>query len=197
MPVIALGIDPGTRHLGWGIVSADGPRLQHVAHGVVHTLEGAPLADRLVTIDDALAEILRVHTPTTAGVEAIFFAKDAQAAAKLGHARGVVLLALCRAKMPIREYPPAQVKRAIAGRGAADKLQVARVVSAMLGLASLPPADAADALAIAITHARADLFPAPPARSSRGRGALPPHLAAAAALAASRKLTRPDRPDGE
>ena len=157
---IVLGIDPGTRHLGWGVVFADGARVSHVAHGVIHTEPDAPLADRLVTIDDELRAVLVTHAPATAGVESIFFSKDAQAAAKLGHARGVVLLALRRAGVPLEELAPAHVKRAIVGRGAADKHQVAMVIAAILRLPAPPPADAADALAIAVTHARRAALPA-------------------------------------
>lgn len=134
--------------------------MSHVAHGVIHTDADAALGDRLVAIDDALREVVARHAPVSAGVESIFFSKDPQAAAKLGHARGVVLLALRRAGVAIEELAPAHVKRAIVGRGAADKRQVAMVVTAILRLAAPPPADAADALAIAITHARRGALPA-------------------------------------
>ena len=86
--------DPGTRHLGWGVLEQEGTRILHVAHGVIDTDTTQPLAPRLVEIDDALARILAEHQPTVASVEALFYAKDPQAAAKLGHARGVVLLRL-------------------------------------------------------------------------------------------------------
>jgi crossover junction endodeoxyribonuclease RuvC len=101
-----------------------------------------------------MGEVLAQHAPDAAAVEALFFAKDAQAASKLGHARGVVLLALARAGVPIFEYPPARVKRAVVGRGRADKQQVALMVGALLGLRGLPGADATDALAVAIAHAQ-------------------------------------------
>lgn len=156
---VVLGIDPGTRHLGWGVVRAEGPRVTHVAHGVVHTDTEGSFADRLVTIDDALRALIAEHSPSSAGVESIFFSRDPQAAAKLGHARGVVLLALARAGVAIEELAPAHVKRAIVGRGAADKKQVAMIVTAILRLSAPPPADAADALAIAITHARRSGLP--------------------------------------
>lgn len=155
-----IGIDPGTRHLGWGVVDVVGPRVTHVAHGVIHTVEGSPLADRLVVIDDELRGIVQAHAPLEAAVESIFFSKDAQAAAKLGHARGVVLLHLCRAGLTVAEYAPAHVKRAIVGGGRADKHQVAMVIKALLRLATPPPSDAADALAIAITHGRTTRLPA-------------------------------------
>jgi crossover junction endodeoxyribonuclease RuvC len=151
--VIIVGIDPGTLHLGWGVIRAQGTSLVHVDHGVVHTTEKL-LPGRLLEIDDALQTVMQQHRPEHGAVEALFFAKDAQAAAKLGHARGVALLRLIRAGVDVYEYPPARVKRAVAGRGQADKRQVALMVKATLGLRELPQSDAADALAVAITHAR-------------------------------------------
>src|SRR5439155_24877026 len=117
--------------------------------------ERAPLAERVACIDDELRATIARVAPKEAGVEALFFAKDATAAAKLGHARGVVLLALQRAGVAIFEYPPASVKRAVVGGGRAEKIQVAKMVATMLRLRELPRPDAADALAIAITHAHA------------------------------------------
>lgn len=154
-----VGVDPGTRHLGWGVVDIVGTRLAHVAHGVISPPDG-DLADRLFHLDRGLHEVLESHRPASAGVESLFFAKDAMAAAKLGHARGIVLLALRRAEVSLAEYAPAEVKRAIAGNGRAEKSQVAAVVRAILGLPTPPASDAADALAIAILHGRAMLVPA-------------------------------------
>jgi crossover junction endodeoxyribonuclease RuvC len=147
-----LGIDPGTRHLGWGVLEQRGTRISHVAHGVVDTDTDRELWHRLVEIDDAIAEILREHTPDAAAVESIFHAKDAQAASKLGHARGVVLLRLARAGVAVHEYAPSRVKRAVAGAGHATKEQVARVMTTLLGLAEAPRLDASDALANAFAH---------------------------------------------
>jgi crossover junction endodeoxyribonuclease RuvC len=149
---VVLGLDPGTRHFGWGVVERRGTRLVHIAHGIVHTDERRSIAERLVVIEEALAGVVRAHAPTTASVEALFFAKDPQAAAKLGHARGVGLLVCARAGLEVHEYPPALVKRAVAGSGRAEKAQVAQMIRVVLGLASPPPADAADALAVAVTH---------------------------------------------
>jgi crossover junction endodeoxyribonuclease RuvC len=149
---IVLGLDPGTRHFGWGVVDRRGTRLVHVAHGIVHTDETAAIALRLVTIEAALVEVVRVHRPVEASVEAIFFAKDAQAAAKLGHARGVALLVCARAGVEVHEYAPARVKLAVAGHGRAEKAQVAQMVRVVLGLKVAPEGDAADALALAIAH---------------------------------------------
>ena len=159
--VTVLGLDPGTRHFGWGVVTRSGARLHHVAHGIVHTSERASIAARLVTIERALVEVIAAHAPAEASVEALFYAKDAQAAAKLGHARGVSLLVCARAGLDVYEYAPALVKRAVAGSGRAEKPQVARMVQVVLGMPSLPPADAADALALAVTHLQRVRIPVP------------------------------------
>lgn len=150
--MIVVGIDPGSRHMGWGILSALGNRLEHIAHGVIDADDDLPLSERLVIIDDGLREVLARYRPTEAGVESIFYAKDATAAAKLGHARGVILLALQRQNVAIHEYPPALVKRAVGASGRAEKSQVARIVMSILRLKETPRVDASDALAIAIAH---------------------------------------------
>ena len=162
-----IGIDPGTRHLGWGVVERHGSRIIHVAHGVVDVDTDGAFAARLVEIDDALSEVVAKHAPVAGAVESLFFAKDAQSAAKLGHARGVVLLRLARQGIGIREYAPALVKRTVVGKGAADKRQVAMVMTAILRLPSPPRADAADALAVALTHLHVAGFEAAVARSTR------------------------------
>lgn len=112
------------------------------------------LAQRLVAIDEGIRLLLETHSPDVGSVESIFFNKDPQAAAKLGHARGVILLGLARAGLEVFEYPPARIKRTVTGNGQADKRQVGMMVKAMLALNELPAADASDALAIAITHLR-------------------------------------------
>jgi crossover junction endodeoxyribonuclease RuvC len=144
-----LGVDPGTHALGWGVVEQRGTARRWVAHGVIRAADGS-LADRLLQLDTELEQVLLAHTPNRAAVESIFFSKDAQSAAKLGHARGVVLLRLRRAGLEPVELAPAQVKRAVVGRGRADKRQVAQVVAAALALPQPPPSDAADALAVAL-----------------------------------------------
>ena len=164
-----LGIDPGTRHLGWGVLSRVGTRVEHVAHGVIDTNTRGSLADRLREIDDALTLVLAEHAPSVAAVEGLFFHKDPMSAAKLGHARGVVLLRMARAGVGIHEYAPALVKRTVVGRGAADKRQVAMVMRAVLRLPAPPPSDAADALAIALTHLSAASFQAAVAASRPAR----------------------------
>ncbi len=147
-----LGLDPGTRHFGWGVVQRLGSRIVHVAHGVIDAGDKAPLAERLVGIEAALVTVLQEHAPHEASIESIFFAKDAQAAAKLGHARGVALLVCARRGLIAFEYPPARVKQTVTGSGRADKAQVAHMMRVMLGLEQMPRFDATDALAVAITH---------------------------------------------
>ncbi len=150
--MLVLGLDPGTRHFGWGVVLREGTRLKHVAHGVIDTDDTEIIALRLVQIERELVDVVAAYRPTSASVESMFFDKNAQSAAKLGHARGVALLVCARAGLTIAEYAPALVKRAIAGSGRADKAQVAQMIRVILGLAAAPSADAADALAVAVAH---------------------------------------------
>jgi crossover junction endodeoxyribonuclease RuvC len=182
--VRVLGVDPGTVRTGWGVVERDGARLHGVAAGVITLRESEPLERRLLTICDALDAVIAAHGPVACAVEDIFFAKYPAAAMKLGHARGAVLVAAARRGLAVSAYPPALVKRAVGGRGAADKAQVARMVGALLGWAELPAIDATDALAIAIAHLHAAqplgaslVTPGRAARShtslSRGSAALP------------------------
>ena len=170
--IIVLGLDPGSRHFGWGVVRREGTRLGHVAHGIIHPDITTPFAERLVTIERELVRVVEAYAPTYASVEGLFFAKDAQAAAKLGHARGVALLVCARAGLEVAEYAPARVKRTIAGAGRADKTQVAQMVKVILRLRDAPPSDAADALALAVTHlSRSPLRPLPaPAGHPSSRG---------------------------
>ncbi len=154
-PLRVLGLDPGTRRFGWGVIERVGSRVTHIDHGVVEAgLEG-PIAPRLVIIERRLVEVVRDYAPTAVAIETLFFAKDAQAAAKLGHARAIGLLVAARCELPIGEYAPSLVKKAVVGSGRADKDQVAQMVRAMLALPELPLSDAADALAIALTHVNA------------------------------------------
>jgi len=152
--VIVLGVDPGTRRLGWGVVSRDGNRIRHLGHGVLALPATKPLAERLTVLEEGLSEVITRFRPQVGSVESLFFHKDAQAASKLGHARGVVLLCCARSGLEVAEYAPARVKRTVTGHGAADKRQVALLVRAMLALDAPPPSDAADALALALTHLR-------------------------------------------
>jgi crossover junction endodeoxyribonuclease RuvC len=162
--MLVLGVDPGTRHLGWGVVRREGARVEHVAHGVIATDAREEMAMRLVAIADALGAVIAAHRPEVAAVETLFFHKDPTAAAKLGQARGVVLLSVARAGVALAEYQPALVKRTIANHGRADKAQIARNVGMVLGLGELPRADATDALALALTHLRCTSTALPLAR---------------------------------
>lgn len=174
--MLVLGIDPGTRHLGWGVVRRQGNRLLHIAHGVIDIDPKLSLARRMIVIAERLDAVIVQHRPAVGSVETLFFHKDASAAAKLGHARGVVLLCLARAGVDVAEYQPARVKRTLTGNGRAEKLQVAEMIRAVLALRELPRSDAADALALAVTHLRAGPVamrvverPKPSARSAEAR----------------------------
>jgi crossover junction endodeoxyribonuclease RuvC len=155
--MIVVGIDPGTIRTGFGLVRRDGTRLVRIDSGVIRATEGAPLESRLLAIHRGLVEVLTRNGPDEAAVEDVFFAKNAMSALKLGHARGVVLLALADRGLPVQAYAPALVKRSVVGGGRAAKGQVQRVVQAILGMPSLPAEDEADALAVAICHANASL----------------------------------------
>ena len=149
-----IGIDPGLASTGWGVVGFDGSRFIHLAHGVVRTDPGAALPDRLRKIHKELRKVLASFSPDEAGVEELFFARNATSAMQVAHARGVVLLALGQRSIPVGFYSPQQVKQAVIGRGKAEKEQVQRLVGVVLGLDEVPSPDhAADALAIAICHA--------------------------------------------
>jgi len=150
-----LGIDPGSRRTGWGVVQLEGTRLRYVRAGTIAVPEKLALPKRLHLIYQELQRIISEHEPATVAVEEIFFAKYANAALKLGHARGVALLVAAESDIEVHEYPPAIVKRTVVGRGSADKKQVGRLVTALLGLQTPPEEDAADALAVAITHIQA------------------------------------------
>lgn len=150
-----LGIDPGSRRTGWGVVQLEGTRLVPVDAGTIAVSASLPLPERLRLIHEQLREVVEAHQPQAVAVEEIFFAKHPNAALKLGHARGVALLVAAEARLAVHEYPPAIVKRTVVGRGGADKHQVGQLVRALLGLGAPPDEDAADALAIAITHIQA------------------------------------------
>jgi crossover junction endodeoxyribonuclease RuvC len=157
--VTVLGLDPGTRHFGWGVVRRVGTRMTHVAHGVVSVADEGPLGERLVAIESALVDVVSRFSPLEASIESMFYAKDASSSSKLAHARGVGLLVTARAGLAVFEYPPARVKLTVTGAGRAEKAQVAHMIRVMLGLAATPPADAADALAIAVTHLQGRALP--------------------------------------
>ncbi len=148
-----LGIDPGLRFTGWGVLEAEGNRLRHVADGVIATESEDDVPSRLKMLDDALAEILARYAPAEAAVEETYVNRNATATLKLGYARGVALLAPARAGIPVFEYGAKTVKMAVVGTGGADKEQVGQMVRRLLPGAAQKRADAADALAVAICHA--------------------------------------------
>jgi len=151
--VLVLGVDPGTAILGYGLVRQEGSALRAVDYGVLTTPAGLALAERLCMLYAGLNQLLARHRPDAASVEQLFFTKNVKTALAVGHARGVTLLALANAGLPIHEYTPLQVKQAVLGRGRGDKLQMQTMVRMLLGLPGIPqPDDAADALAIAICH---------------------------------------------
>jgi crossover junction endodeoxyribonuclease RuvC len=152
--VRVLGIDPGTLHLGWGVVQQSGNHIRHVAHGVIDLSPKLSLPLRLVAAERALLAVIEEHEPNAGSVESLFFHRDPQAAAKLGHARGVVLFTLARAGLEIFEYPPTRIKLTVTGKGQAEKRQVAFMMRTLLALSEEPRPDAADALAAAVTHLR-------------------------------------------
>lgn len=152
-PIRILGIDPGLRRTGWGIVDAAGNRLAFVACGSIATDERAALAERLVVIHDGLRNVMDEFRPDEAAVEATFVNKDAAATLKLGQARGVALLVPGQAGLTVAEYAPNVVKKSIVGAGHGDKAQVRMMVGVLLPRADPASDDAADALAVAVTHA--------------------------------------------
>lgn len=154
--MIVLGIDPGTATTGYGLVDEEDGRLVLVECGVITTPAGQALALRLQAIYQGLAGVVREFRPSSAAVEELFFSRNARTALAVGHARGVALLALADAGLPIAEYKPMQVKQAVAGYGGADKQQVQEMVRLLLDLDRAPqPDDAADAVAVAICHIHA------------------------------------------
>ena len=147
-----IGIDPGLRNMGWGIISVSGSRLTHVANGIFHGT-GTALADRLLSLHTALAAVIASHAPDAAAIEQTFVNKDGAGTLKLGQARGVAMLAAAQAGLAIGEYAPNAVKKAVVGVGHADKRQIDHMVRLQLPGCAPAGADAADALAIAICHA--------------------------------------------
>lgn len=146
-----IGIDPGLRNLGWGVIDVDGSRLRHVANGICHSA-GTDLAVRLLSLHSQLTLILQEHQPDTAAVEQTFVNKDAVATLKLGQARGIALLVPAQFGLEIGEYAPNRVKKAVVGVGHADKKQIEHMVKMQLPGVQINGPDAADALAIAMCH---------------------------------------------
>ena len=148
----ALGIDPGSRFMGYGVVEETRGRLLHVGHGVIRADLKAPLADRLQEIYEALTTALRLYRPDAVAVEGVFTFRNVRSALVLGHARGVALLASAQLGVEVHEYAPAQVKRAVGAGAASGKDAVARGVRTILRIDDFERADASDALAVALCH---------------------------------------------
>ena len=148
-----LGLDPGLRHTGWGVIDVVGNRLSHVADGVVHAPVDLPLAERLVALFRQLTAVLERFRPDEAAVEESFVNKNAASTLKLGVARGVVLLAPAERGVPVAEYSANLIKKSVVGAGHAEKAQVQMMVRRLLPGCAIATADAADALAVAICHA--------------------------------------------
>lgn len=158
--MLTLGIDPGTARIGYGLVKEhrDGA-LEAIAYGVITTPAKTPMWERLQTIFDELTKIIQQYQPDRAGVEELFFAKNVTTAITVAQGRGVILLALSQAQLPISEYKPNEIKLSITGNGAAKKPQMQEMVRILLGLEDIPkPDDAADALAVAITDIHSSQF---------------------------------------
>ena len=151
--MIIIGLDPGLACTGWGVIRAEGNRLTHVANGQVRTDAKASLPDRLVRLEAMLGEAIAAHAPASAACEEVFLNDNPQSTLKLGQARGVILFALAKGGLEIGEYAPRLVKKAVVGTGGAEKAQVHAMVQRLLPSAKIAGADAADALAVAITHA--------------------------------------------
>jgi crossover junction endodeoxyribonuclease RuvC len=152
-PIRILGIDPGLRRTGWGVVSIDGNRLSFLGCGSVATDDKAALSLRLLAIHDGLRQVIAAHTPDEAAVESTFVSRDAVATLKLGQARGIAMLAPAIAGLSVAEYAPNLVKKTIVGSGHSEKVQIRMMVKVLLPKADPQSDDAADALAIAVTHA--------------------------------------------
>src|SRR5438477_8970084 len=150
-----LGLDPGLRRTGWGVVAVDGARLSHVAHGVIAPPDHLGLAERLLILFQGVQAIIALHLPDEAAVEETFMTANGASTLKLGHARAAVMIAPASAGLPVAEYAAKVVKKAVVGTGGADKAQVGFMIRRLLPTAGDASADAADALAVAIAHAHA------------------------------------------
>ena len=148
-----LGLDPGLGTTGWGLIEAQGNRLSHIANGQLRTDSGASLPTRLAALAEQLEMLLGEQSPDSAAVEEVFVNKNPQSTLKLGQARGVVIMVAARAGLDVGEYAARLVKKAVVGHGNADKAQVHAMVARLLPGAKIAGPDAADALAVAITHA--------------------------------------------
>lgn len=151
-----LGVDPGSYRTGYGCIDTSGSRHRLIACGALTAPARITFPEKLVAIHDGLAALLRRHRPETVAIEDLFYARNARSALKLGHVRGVVMLAASKAGVPVSEYSPTEVKRAVVGYGRAEKQQVRQMIMLLLGLDQAPsPLDVSDALAVAVCHSHA------------------------------------------
>lgn len=157
MEKIILGIDPGSRCTGYAVISAIGDQLKPVHHGFISCTQES-LADRLFQIYDRLSQVIQEHQPQQAAVEQVFTAHNAQSALKLGQARGAALVACAAHGLPVYEYSAREVKQAVAGYGAASKVQIQQMITSLFSLEKRPQVDEADALAIALCHSSMQAF---------------------------------------
>ncbi|CAN0503159.1 unnamed protein product [Laminaria digitata] len=153
MRIRLIGLDPGLRRSGWGVIEVEGNRLLHIASGAVTSDAKAPLADRLSQLFTALTDVIETHRPAEAAVEETFVNKNPASTLKLGQARGAVMLAPAQLGLPVAEYAANLIKKSLVGTGHADKKQVQEMIDILLPGAKPETADAADALAVAICHA--------------------------------------------
>ena len=167
-----LGLDPGLRRTGWGVIVLEGARLSHVAHGVIAPGDTLPFSERLLALFEGVAAVVAAHAPDEAAIEETFVTANGSSTLKLGHARAAAMLAPARAGLQVAEYAAKVVKKSVVGTGGADKTQVAFMVRRILPTSGEASADAADALAVAIAHAHARKFRrlgAPPTSASSGQ----------------------------
>lgn len=181
-----LGVDPGSRFMGYGVVEQVGSVLKHVANGVIRAGADAPLEVRLCVLSAQLRIAIQTYRPDAVAVEGVFTLRNPRSALILGHARGVALLAAAEANLPVHEYPPARVKRAVGAGGAGSKDAVARMVTAFLGIRQVERSDATDALAVAICHLNA----------CRGMASPPPRRRSGKFAAIADRLLPAYRPSG-
>ena len=154
-PLRILGLDPGLRRTGWGMIRVEGNRLSHLGHGVIAPDEKAPFSERLLALFEGISAVVADWSPDEAAIEETFMNNNAGSALKLGHARAAAMLAPARAGLPVAEYAARLVKKSVVGTGAADKDQVAFMIARILPGSAGAAADAADALAVAVAHAHA------------------------------------------
>ena len=147
-----LGIDPGSRITGYGLVERQGSRLVHIDNGAIFTDKAPDFPGRLKLIFEGIRQVITTYQPDTVAIEDVFFSTNVRSALKLGQARGAAIASAVQADLPVFEYTPAQIKQAVVGEGRAAKEQVQRMLKALLGLPEIAQADASDALAVAVCH---------------------------------------------